>query len=160
MEIAFRRACSVLLVVVATAVAGEAQAATVTVSLVPAGDEEIEVPLGGVNTMLLRENSWGNVVHNGVIVGTFVLRLEYEVPNVQDSASQFPTPAVRLTIRLRPTPSFDTIVMQGTVPGAPSGAVLFFGNVTVATGTLVFLQGATFHVEDLGGAGGSLTLTY
>lgn len=162
---ALGRTCFGWLLVLAMLVAGggRAHAATATVSLVQVGDQEVVIPLGGPDEIELRRNSWGNVVLNGGIIGTYVLRIEVELPNVQDETSAYPTPSITLTIRLRPSPSFDTVIMQGTVPGPggpPPGGVIAFGNATVATGSLAFLRGATFFVTDSGGPDIPLTVVF
>jgi hypothetical protein len=146
------RACRwSILALVLMAGSTPAEAATIIASLVPTASQDVDVPLGGTDELLLRRNIWGNVVFNGALIGTFVMRLEFELPNVSDISSGHPTPSVTLTVRLRPTPSFDTLIMQGTVAGPggpPPQGILFFGNVTVATGSLAFLRGATFDVSD------------
>lgn len=160
-----RRVClgSLLVFALLVATAGRAEAATLTVGLaiVSSQDAEVEVSPGVVVTT--SRTMWGNVRVSGQTVGTYVMRSEFGMPNSEDTNTAFPLPQVTLTIRLNASvgTQFDTLILQGTVPGpGPNpGQITIFGGVVVGTGSLTFLKNATWATA-VGAGDIPLTFTY
>jgi hypothetical protein len=69
----------------------------------------------------------------------------------------YPNPWITIMIRTVGAPS-ELLVLEGTVKPLEEGGGTF-GGVTVATGTLAFLRGATFTTA-VTGSGIALTFTY
>lgn len=137
-----------LVVALVAAAAGRAEAATITVGLAIVSSQDVDVEVSpGVVVKTVR-STWGNVTFDGVTVGTYVMRQEFSMPNNSSTTTPYPIPLVTVTLRLDPPigTHFDTLILQGTVPGvAPNpGQVTTFGSVSAATGSLAFLRGATW----------------
>lgn len=144
MRSAFRRvsvAAAMLTMVVCMPRA--ASAATITVEIVP-----VSQSVATINTVTVQRSTVGNVLFGGSVIGTYVLKQSFDLANSTDTATAYPTPLTTITLRLDPPigTHFDTLVMVGTVPGTGPNPnqITAFGNVTVATGALAFLRGATF----------------
>jgi hypothetical protein len=154
---------SLVMVALLVATAGRAEAATITVGLaiVSSQDAEIQVSPGVVVTT--SRTTWGNVRVNGQTVGTYVMRSEFGMPNSEDTNTAFPLPQVTLTLRLNASvgTQFDTLIMQGTVPGPGPNPeqITIFGGVVVGTGSLAFLKNATWTTS-VGVGDIPLTFTY
>lgn len=130
------------------AAAGSVQAATISVGLQIVSSQTVNVEVSPGNNVTVVRSTWGNVRYNGMTVGTYVLRQEFAMANSTSTTTAYPIPSVTLTMRLDPPfgSHFDTLVLQGTVPGdAPNpGQITQFGSVTAATGMTAFLRGATW----------------
>jgi hypothetical protein len=106
--------------------------------------------------------TWGEVRYNGAKVGTYVMRQEYSQANSSSSTTPYPTPLMTLTLRLDPPfgSRFDTLILHGTYPGvANPGNITVIGNVSVGTGALAFLRGASWALA-VGIGDIPLTFTY
>jgi hypothetical protein len=135
-----------------------AEAATIQVTLNPAGSRDIDIPISvPPGEFAAQRSSWGSVTFNGALVGYYV----FSRADKQHLGNLFPTvypnPWYTIVIRIVGSPS-ELLVLEGSRKPLSEGGNPF-GGVTVATGSLAFLRGATFSTIATGG-GVVLTLTY
>jgi hypothetical protein len=125
-----------------------ASAATITVEIVPVTQTVTAVEISPGTTVTVQRSTMGNVLFAGSIVGTYVMKQSFDIANSTSTTTAYPTPLTTITLRLNPPigTHFDTLVMVGLAAGTTPNPdqITTFGNVTVATGTLAFLRGATF----------------
>jgi len=137
--------------------AARVEAATITVGLVPVSSQEATA-----NSVLVQRATWGNVMYNGMLVGTYVMRQEFAMAGNSNTTTPYPTPLVTITVRLDPPfgSRTDTLILQGTHPGvAVPGNITIIGSVTAATGSIAFLRGAQWTTA-VGVGDVPLTFTY
>ena len=135
-----------------------ADAATIQVTLNLAGFREIEIPIPvPPGEFRAQDSSWGTVTFNGALVGYYVFSTEEKQHTGSLAPTVYPNPWYTIAIRAIGSPS-ELLVLEGSrKPLAEGGGA--FGGVTVATGALAFLRGATFTTEATA-SGVVLTLTY
>lgn len=149
-----RMALAAVMLAVILANAARADAATITLVLNPDGDKEIDIPIAGPPTefeALL--SSWGRLTFNGSLVAFYVFSREDKIHSGSQAPTDYPNPQTTIAIRALGAPTQVLILTGVARPGGEGGGVL--GGVTVATGPLAFLRGATFTLVS-----GVLTLTF
>lgn len=133
---------------------GQVDAATITVVLNPDGNKEIDIPITQDPTefeALL--SSWGRLTFNGSLVGFYVFSREDKIHSGSQAPTDYPNPQSTIAIRALGVPTQVLILTGVARPLAEGGGAM--GGVTVATGPLAFLRGATFTLVS-----GVLTFTF
>lgn len=131
-------------VLVATLVAGavRADAATLQVAFTVDGFRDIEIPITTFpGEFQAVDSSWGGVTYGGGLVGYWVLGRDDLRHAGSLAPTVYPNPLYTIAIRTVGAPS-QLLILSGASHPLPGGGIV--GGVTVATGALAFLRGATF----------------
>jgi hypothetical protein len=135
-----------------------AEAATIQVTLNPIGFREIEIPIttppGEFDALT---SSWGSVTLSGALVGYYVFSTEDKQHTGSLAPTVYPNPWYTIVVRITGSPT-ELLVLEGSRQPLNEGGGTF-GGVTVATGALAILRGATFTTAATG-SGVVLTLIY
>ena len=133
-----------------------ADAATIQVTLNVQGFREIEIPITVFPfEFQAQESSWGSVTFNGALVGYYVFSVEEKQHTGSLAPTVYPNPWYTIVIRTIGSPS-ELLVLEGSRKPLDEGGGAF-GGVTVATGPLAFLRGATFTTS---AANGTVVVTF
>jgi hypothetical protein len=146
---------AVMLVAFMAAAVGRADAATFQLALLVDGSKDIDINIAPVEPGEFKalDSSWGRLTLDGALVATYVHTREDKIHSGSMAPTDFPNPFYRIAIRAIGAPT-EVLILEGAArPLAEGGGAK--GGVTVATGALAFLRGATFTL-----AGGVLTLTF
>ncbi len=132
-----------MLLAVLLAGPGQSEAATLQVAFQVDGFRDIEIPINTFpGEFQLLDSSWGQVLVGGGLVGHYVFA-RHDVRHAGSLApTEYPSPLCTIAIRTVGTPSQLLILDGASQPLADGGGIV--GGVTVATGPLAFLRGATF----------------
>lgn len=146
-----KMALAVTLLAALVATSARADAATLQVTLNLEGNKDIDIPIDGPPTEFKAlQAAWGNVTFNGAIVGNYVFDTQDKRHVGSQAPTQYPSPFVKIMIRTIGAPA-QLLVLEGTRRPIDEGTGTF-GGVTVATGPLAFLRGASFTTEVVNGA--------
>lgn len=136
-----------------------AEAATIQVTLNVIDFRDIDIPITTPpGEFAAQRSSWGSVTLSGAVVGYYVFSAEDKQHLGSLAPTVYPNPWYTIVLRITGSPS-ELLVLEGTRRPLNEGGGTF-GGVTVATGALAFLRGATFTTAATGSGVVVLTLIY
>jgi hypothetical protein len=139
---------------------GPTEAATIQITLNLVASRDIDIPVAGPPYIEFKaqRSSWGTVTLSGGLVAYYVFSSE-DRRHEAAGALVYPGTLITLVIRTIGPPS-ELLILRGSGRPLNEGGGTF-GGVIVATGSLAFLNGASFTTVLTGGGNATLvTITY